>query len=106
MAAKANTSPGARDYCWMSDNGNYLDPTDADGKVSNWPGPGTVWFFPVDTTLSRVNEAPVGIASTNVMTEDVDRGNGIAYIASRDIFAGEEVYVDYGQQFDRSTYTL
>eukprot|EP00976_Prorocentrum_cordatum_P026929 546900-Prorocentrum_minimum.AAC.2 len=126
MVEKAYRSPGAKDYCWLNDKGNYLDPTDADGNVSTLPGPGSFWCFPVDVTLTRVNEPPTGQASINVVrvvariirninvhsknahstseTEDTEGGHGIQYVACRDIMAGEELFIDYGRSYDRSKY--
>ena len=104
MAAKAFRSPGAKDYCWLNERGNYIDPTDSDGKVSTLPGPGSFWCFPVDITLTRVNEPPIGQASINLASEDVDNGHGIQYVAARDIIAGEELFIDYGMNYDRSKY--
>mmetsp|Transcript_42568 Transcript_42568/g.107607 ORF Transcript_42568/g.107607 Transcript_42568/m.107607 type:complete len:109 (+) Transcript_42568:348-674(+) len=102
MVAKAATAPGAKDYCFVTDAGVALDPTDMYGHVSSQPMP--LWPMPVDTTLARVNEPPAG-ASVNVEPETVDGWRRVEFYALRDIAAGEELYIDYGTTYDRSGYS-
>lgn len=67
MIAKAQSAPGARDYCWLNGKGMYLDPTDCMGHLSSRPGPGVPWPFDVNVDMARVNEPPIGVATPNLV---------------------------------------
>jgi hypothetical protein len=77
-----------------------IDPTNADGTVDL-----EITFLfgliKVDTTIARINEPPVG-GDVNVFTR-ID-ATGVSVIAERNIFNGEEVFMDYGRVYDRSDY--
>lgn len=118
MRAKVAQAPEAAAYCFSTgrtaaaaaalDGGGWevvLDPTDAAGAVSTWPGPGLPWL-PVDPALARVNEPPPGArGGANVAVADDPRDRaGIVYVAARALVAGEELFVDYGRAYDRSSY--
>jgi len=55
----------------------------------------------VNTMLARINEPPPQ-KDVNVYTKITS--NGVEVIAERDIFADEEVFIDYGSKYDRSDY--
>jgi hypothetical protein len=81
-----------------------LDPTDAAGRPSDAPAPGLPWP-PAACTLAYVNEPPRGAGGTNVTVEDDPRdNNGLLCVAARDVRAGEEIYMDYGPIYDRTSY--
>ena len=77
-----------------------IDPTNADGTVDL-----EITFLfgliKVDTTIARINEPPTG-GDVNVFTR-VD-ASGVSVVAERNIFTGEEVFMDYGRVYDRSDY--
>ncbi|KAI7841508.1 hypothetical protein COHA_004900 [Chlorella ohadii] len=104
MAAKCATAPGAKDYCFKTRSGLLLDPTDVSGQLSSHPAPGLPWL-PTDFTLACINEPPRGAGGTSVTVED-DPGdpNGLLCVAARDIAPGEELFMDYGICFDRTSY--
>eukprot|EP00891_Asterochloris_glomerata_P000570 jgi/Astpho2/570/Aster-04425 len=100
---KAETAPAAKGFVFHTSTGQLLDPTDSTGSPSERPQPGMPWLWSVDHTLAFVNEPPPG-RSTNV---EVGRGNSkldLPFIASRDIEKGEELFIDYGGQYDRTSY--
>lgn len=90
-----------------------LDPTDASGMPSQTPsGAGGGWLtsppwpLQVDVTLSYANEPPRGSDGTNCFVEDGPSGDplDLLFVANRDIFQGEEIFIDYGLMYDRSSY--
>lgn len=85
--------------------GALLDPTDASGCLSSAPGPGLPWL-PVDITLAYINEPPLGAGGCSVTVED-DPSDvcGLLCVAARRIEPGEEVFMDYGIYYDRSSYS-
>lgn len=112
MTAKSMVAPMSRYYCFSTRPGCIIDPTGEDGYPSTHPKPssGTLcwWPFNVDTTLSYVNEPSINQhVSVNVRVEDDpdDPLVGLIFKADRDIQAGEELFIDYGIQYDRSMYT-
>jgi hypothetical protein len=105
MAAKVAAAPAAAAYCFQTPQGWLLDPTDREGWPSGAPSPGMLWWPPVDATLCRINEPPPGSAGPNVVVEDDPRDpQGLLFVASRALAAGEELWLDYGPVFDRSGY--
>lgn len=111
MTAKSIVSPMSRYYCFSTRPGCIIDPTGIDGYPSKYPTPSSGvlswWPFDVDTTLSYVNEPSINTnVSVNVRVED-DPGDplvGLIFRADRDIQPGEELFIDYGTQYDRSMY--
>ena len=105
MAAKCMFAPLARQYCFLSST-VLLDPTDDTGVPSKRPSPGLWWPFEVDITLSLVNEPPKGASlGTNVCVEDDPNDpDGLIFVTDREIMAGEELFIDYGRDYDRSGY--
>ena len=111
MTAKSIVAPMSRYYCFSTRPGCIIDPTGEDGYPSKHPTPssGTLswWPFDVDTMLSYVNEPSINQnVSVNVRVEDDpdDPLVGLIFRADRDIQAGEELFIDYGTQYDRSMY--
>lgn len=98
MARKVAQHPDAQQYVFNTQNGWFLDPTNAKGK----PREGKLWGL-VDTTLAFVNEPPPGM-TTNVEIRDGRTPLDVLFIASRCISAKEELLVDYGSLYDRSSY--
>jgi hypothetical protein len=105
MAAKCIFAPMARQYCFLSST-VLLDPTDDTGVPSRRPSPGLWWPFEVDITLSLVNEPPKNASlGINVCVEDDPNDpDGLIFVADREIMAGEELFIDYGRDYDRSGY--
>mmetsp|Transcript_14908 Transcript_14908/g.20583 ORF Transcript_14908/g.20583 Transcript_14908/m.20583 type:complete len:133 (-) Transcript_14908:96-494(-) len=103
MAIKGAAFPNAKGYCWCNDDGYFLDPTDERGEVSSRPAPGVWWPLEVDTTLSRVNEPPIGFAEVNLVANSGAQGE-VYYVTLKDIRENEELFIDYGPNYDRSTY--
>jgi hypothetical protein len=108
---KLESYPKASEYCWVLSSGRVLDPTDDQGNLMpevNWLAP----FPPLlekplmskPTTLAYVNEPPMG-SDCNLMIEisGID-GSEVRFIASKNILEGEELFVDYGPNYDRSHY--
>lgn len=98
MDTKIRQWPEAKGYVFASDQGWFLDPTDAEGKATH----GKLWWL-VDTTLAFVNEPRQG-QDTNICMADGSDDLDICFMASRTIHANEELLVDYGKFYDRSRY--
>ena len=59
----------------------------------------------MDVTLAYVNEPPRGAGGTNVSVEDDPEDPcGLLCVAARAMEPGEELFMDYGVTYDRSTY--
>lgn len=103
-ALKSKASDAARDsakkYMWALDDDLVLDPTNAQGLI-DLGIPYALGLYRADTTMGRVNEPPVG-KDCNVFTKIT--AENVEYIAERDIFSGEELFIDYGCFYDRSQY--
>uniref|UniRef100_A0A061RU05 SET domain-containing protein n=2 Tax=Tetraselmis sp. GSL018 TaxID=582737 RepID=A0A061RU05_9CHLO len=102
MAAKAQRAPSAGDYCFVTDGGVPLDPTDSEGELSAWPE-GSLWPLPDDVTLARVNEPPPG-RGVNAEPVTMPHSRRVVFVAIRDVAAGEELFIDYGPNFSRAGY--
>lgn len=99
----------AQQYIWDLSDGNVLDPTNAEGilelELSYFFG-----LYKVDTSMARINEPimrkdnliPMGKYDCNVFTRVIQ--GKLEVIAERDIFPGEELFMDYGNRYDRSSY--
>jgi hypothetical protein len=118
---KYQTMPDIGTYAWrFTDNAQYIDPTDKDGVLGPTCLGGTddfplsywihqvllrdIWCVP--TVLARINEPPIGAGGCNVMAEENLKDRSVLFTLSRDVFAGEELFMDYGITYDRSTYGL
>ena len=99
---KAQHAPATTGFVFQNSHGLYLDPTDAAGRVSSRPGPGLPWLD-VDPSLAYVNEPRPG-SSVNVSILDEGPAREVRFVAAQDISPGEELFIDYGQQYDRSGY--
>lgn len=111
--------PCCEAYIWrFSDSKMLIDPTDAQGKLQDWtyggnPSTlGSLWicqnvlpFFNQPTTLCRINEPPVG-RDVNVRTEEDLAKRCVTFIVERDVYQGEELFIDYGLTYDRSNYRV
>lgn len=60
-------------------------------------------FVQVPTTLCRINEPPKG-RDVNVITSEDRNSRTVTFILERDVYEGEELYIDYGLSYDRSMY--
>lgn len=111
LASKKNDDArkSAQLYIWDVSDGFVLDPTNSEGvlelELSYLFG-----LYKVDTAMARINEPtmrrdssiPLGKFDCNVFTRIV-KGN-VEIVAERDIFAGEELFMDYGNRYDRTNY--
>ena len=93
-----------------------IDPTNTEGKLDmvcyggNPSLPGSVFimrnlfpFWNVPSTLCRINEPPRGF-DVNVITYEDCTTRQVTFEVERTIYAGEELYIDYGLSYDRSMY--
>jgi hypothetical protein len=104
-------------YIWrFSDSKMLIDPTDAEGKLrdltygGNPSTFGSFWicqnllpFLSKPTTLCRINEPPIGY-DVNVCTKEDLGSRRVTFILERDVQMGEELFIDYGLNYDRSGY--
>lgn len=115
---KYEAIPQTAVYTWrFTDNQSCIDPTTKDGLLLDVCYGGTddyplsyfihailFRFMAVPTYLARINEPPIGGNGCNVMvTEDLEKRQ-VIFELSRDVYAGEELFMDYGLTYDRSTY--
>jgi hypothetical protein len=115
---KLKEYPPCEGYIWrFSDNKFVIDPTNAVGVLDpvcfggNPSMPGSLWLFKnvlgkivnADTALCRINEPPRG-GDRNVVIEENLQDRNVIFSLERDVFAGEEFFIDYGQSYDRSMY--
>ena len=105
---KLKKAPAASEYCFVLDNGEggALDPTNDAGKLCEPLPllpllPFEVPLLSIDTTLALINEPPPS-CDVNVLTEQ--QGSALIFSTARDVYAGEELYLDYGPTYDRSNY--
>jgi hypothetical protein len=104
MLTKCQTAPLARYYCFRNKNGYFLDPTDWTGAPCTVPVPGLPWFS-IDCSLSFANEPPKNSTGVNVTVEDDPKDEeGLVFVSICNIPAGAEIFVDYGLDYDRSSY--
>ncbi|CAG9462484.1 unnamed protein product [Pedinophyceae sp. YPF-701] len=117
MLEKAQAAPQSKSYAWSLEipakepgapaGQLFLDPTGADGHPDRFPTPGLPWL-PIDVTLAYINEPPGGLvgptAGCNIHVEENPDTLEVTFEAMRDIMPGEELYIDYGPQYDRSEY--
>mmetsp|Transcript_15543 Transcript_15543/g.49870 ORF Transcript_15543/g.49870 Transcript_15543/m.49870 type:complete len:224 (-) Transcript_15543:103-774(-) len=105
--------PHVAEYCWRIGDVAALDPTDGEGQLYEAPGVPLIEGMPeslrtgamanwcTPTTLALLNEpGPGGDVNVGVAVEGAD----VVFSAERDVRRGEELYLDYGQDYDRSGY--
>ena len=99
---KLPTNPGQ--YSWVFDDGNLLDPTDFLGVLQD-KVPSAIPFIlsSAQTTTCYINEPCLG-SDCNVYVEVDDSTYKVEFRTSRVIDPGEELFVDYGQHYDRTNY--
>jgi len=90
----------AQKYWWAISDEIILDPT-SDTGVLELELKYAFGLIKVDTTMARVNEPPRGM-DVNAYTKVI--GTTVEVISERDIFAGEEIFLDYGFKYDRADY--
>ena len=81
-----------------------LDPTGPGGELCD-PLPLLPLPLPlpaVDTTLARINEPGPG-GDVNVDVEE-QAGAGLTFVAGRDLRRREELFLDYGSNYNRTGY--
>lgn len=110
-------------YAWrFGDSLGYIDPTDSLGRIQNFCRGGNddimgsvflhenlLSFRGVPTLLARINEPPASIGgkrkgACNVITREDLKKRTVPFFLSRDVIAGEELFLDYGPTYDRSGY--
>ena len=104
VVRKVQHAPHTKGFVFLNGQGLYLDPTDASGAVSSRPGPGLPWLA-IDPMLAYINEPRPG-SSVNVSILDEGSAREVRFVAARAIHPGDELYIDYGRQYDRSGYML
>ena len=70
--------------------------------------PLSVWFHQIlniqtSSMLCRINEPPLG-RDINVVTDEDREKRQVVFSLERDVYSGEELYIDYGLSYDRSQY--
>ena len=109
--------PQCQEYIWrFSDNQMIIDPTNDVGELEAFCKGGNpsiplseplfssiLSFWQVPTTLCRINEPPKG-RDVNVFTSEDLGKRTITFTLERDVYAGEELYIDYGVNYDRTRY--
>lgn len=113
---KLRDHPECESYTWrFTDNTMVIDPTDSSGALGEMCYGGTAdtpfsQFFMekilksgVPTMLARINEPPLGSTCSVSSEEDLEKRE-IIFSLSRDVVAGEELFMDYGLTYDRSNY--
>jgi hypothetical protein len=121
---KLQRYPHCETYVWrFSDSRYIIDPTNAEGRLEdvsyggNLATWGSVWFhqqllpklpwynFPT-TLLCRINEPPKAgrFFDVNVVTVEDLEARTVTFVAERDIYENEELFIDYGISYDRSGY--
>ena len=90
----------AKRYMWLLSDNTVLDPTNEEGilelEISYLFG-----LYKVNTAMARINEPPIN-GDCNVYIRE--SGSNIKFYAERDIFADEELYIDYGARYYRNDY--
>ena len=115
--SKLSRVPHCEGYIWrFSDNAMVIDPTDGTGALgdaciggnsaqwaSEWLFQSLLPFWTVSTALCRINEPPRGF-DVNVVTDECLSDRTVTFALERDVFRGEELFIDYGLYYDRSRY--
>jgi hypothetical protein len=108
---KVQQYPKTIAYCWILSSGRVLDPTDEKGNLLDE----VAWVAPVPnlmnepfiskpTIFSYINEPQPGQDTNLVIEEGGFDGTEVRFITGKNIMKGEELFVDYGQNYDRSHY--
>lgn len=114
---KLRAFPQCEGYIWrFSDNQFVIDPTNTQGNIEDFCKGGNpsmplsvalfqtlLSFVQVPTTLCRINEPPKG-RDVNVVTDEDRDARTVTFSLERDVYEGEELYIDYGLNYDRSRY--
>lgn len=114
---KLRRYPQCEGYIWrFSDNKFVIDPTNSEGEIESFCRGGNpsmplsslffdsiLSFIRVPTTLCRINEPPKG-RDVNVVTDEDRDSRKVTFILERDVYEGEELFIDYGLSYDRSMY--
>lgn len=115
---KYESIPQTAVYTWrFTDNEFCIDPTNEKGELLDNCLGGTndyplsyviheqlLCSVTVPTYLARINEPPINGGGCNVRSEeDLDKRE-VIFELSRDVVAGEELFMDYGLTYDRSGY--
>jgi len=115
---KCRMYPQAVGYSWRFTDSKYvLDPTDDMGNIHNYcfgGGSGDALsnlafktilsFMKVGTELTRINEPPIGAGGCNVSARENLETREVVFTLCRDVVKGEELFLDYGLDYDRSSY--
>ena len=119
---KYDKLPHTGTYAWrLTDNMDMIDPTDRNGYLTDYCRGGSddfplsyllhegilsslFSFWSVPTLLTRINEPPIGGGGCNVRTEENLKTREVVFLLSRDVVPGEELFMDYGLTYDRSSY--
>jgi hypothetical protein len=118
---KLRRYPACEGYIWrFSDNKFVIDPTGPTGVLDpvcrggNPSLPLSILihrtllspFLSANTALCRINEPPrgMGMDVRNVITNEDLLQRSVTFELERDVFAGEEFFIDYGLSYDRSMY--
>mmetsp|Transcript_26102 Transcript_26102/g.48058 ORF Transcript_26102/g.48058 Transcript_26102/m.48058 type:complete len:293 (-) Transcript_26102:177-1055(-) len=115
---KCRQYPQAVGYSWrFTDNKYVIDPTDSQGEIQdvclggNTDVPlsnlvfGTLFrFLSVNTALCRINEPPIGAGGCNVSAKENLAKREVVFELIQNVNSGQELYLDYGLDYDRSRY--
>ena len=108
LSSDAPCSPVRYSYCWkLQDGKRVLDPTDRQGRLQDSLGLidglelADTLVEPLPTTLARINEPPIG-SDVNVDVEV--EGEQVLFVTNRLCAEGEELFLDYGMDYDRTSY--
>lgn len=115
-STKCRVYPQAVGYSWrFTDNKFVLDPTDDEGNIdmycygggdalSNAVFKTLLSFMRVGTELTRINEPPIGAGGCNVSAREDLEKREVVFTLCRDVVVGQELFLDYGLDYDRSNY--
>ena len=115
---KCRRYPQAVGYSWrFTDNKFVIDPTDSRGEIrdiclggsSEVPFSNVIFasllrFWGVSTALCRINEPPIGAGGCNVSARENREKREVVFELIQDVVSGQELYLDYGLDYDRSRY--
>ena len=110
--------PQAIAYCWrFTDNKFVIDPTDSQGNIQDYCFGGSsevplsniifatlLSFWKVNTALCRINEPPIGAGGCNCSAKERLETREVVFELIQDVVSGQELYLDYGLDYDRSRY--
>ena len=106
MLAKAYSAPQCKQYVFQLSPELWLDPTDNNGLPSTTLHT-FLPFLRTDVSLAFVNEPPVG-QDVNVEFS-YNAGNSAAevcFVTTQNIEQGQELFIDYGNIYNRSSYKM